>query len=197
MKKVSLWQLFVTFFKIGAFTFGGGYAMIAVIEQTLVENKKWITADFLMDMIVVAESTPGVIAVNMATGVGYKKRGVLGAIIATLGVVLPSFLLIIGLSFVIESIGGNYWYKSAFAGIRCCVVVLIFNAFAKLSKQVEKNFFNILLMLCAFGVSVFTNFKVIYLIIIGAVIGLIFYCFTPIGRKLLPSVEQNEQEVQQ
>ena len=77
MKKVSLWQLFIAFFKIGAFTFGGGYAMIAVIEQALVENKKWITSEFMMDMVVVAESTPGVIAVNMATGVGYQKRGVI------------------------------------------------------------------------------------------------------------------------
>ncbi len=195
MKKVSLWQLFIAFFKIGAFTFGGGYAMIAVIEQALVENKKWITSEFMMDMVVVAESTPGVIAVNMATGVGYQKRGVIGAIVATLGVVLPSFLLICGVSFVIDSFGNNYWYKAAFAGIRCCVVVLIFNAFVKLGKQVDKNLFNLVLVACAFGVSVFTNFNVIYLIMIGAVVGVVFYCCTPIGRKLLPPANQTEEEV--
>lgn len=196
MKKISLWQLFVTFFKIGAFTFGGGYAMIAVMEEALVQNKKWITSEFMLDMIVIAESTPGVIAVNMATGVGYKTRGIIGAIVATLGVVLPSFLLILGLSFAIESFGSNYWYKAAFAGIRCCVVVLIFNAFIKLGKQIEKNLFNIILVVSAFAVSVFTNFNVIYLIIIGAVVGVTFYCFTPMGKRLLPSAQPEGEEVE-
>ena len=121
MKKVSLWELFWTFFKIGAFTFGGGYAMIAILEQDLVENKKWISSADMMDMIIIAESTPGVIAVNMATSIGYRKRGVLGSIIATLGVTLPSFLMILALSFAVEEFSGNHWYKAAFAGIRCCV----------------------------------------------------------------------------
>ena len=102
-KRVSLWQLFITFFKTGLFTFGGGYAMIAILEEELVSSKKWLTSQDMLDMIVIAESTPGVVAVNTATSVGFRMRGVLGAIIATLGVVLPSFLIITALTFVITS----------------------------------------------------------------------------------------------
>ena len=87
-------QLFISYLKIGFFGFGGGYAMIAILQEELVNNRKWITNNDMLDMIVVAESTPGVIAVNTATSIGYKQRGILGAIIATLGVVLPSFLII-------------------------------------------------------------------------------------------------------
>ena len=87
--RVSLWQLFYTFFKTGLFTFGGGYAMIAILEEELVAKRHWLTSQDMLDMLVIAESTPGVIAVNTATSVGYRVRGVLGAIIATLGVVLP------------------------------------------------------------------------------------------------------------
>ena len=191
----TLFKMFLTFARIGGFTFGGGYAMLPMLQREVVEKYKWATSDELLDYYAIGQCTPGVIAVNMATGVGYQKRGVIGAIVATLGVVLPSFLLICGLSFVIDSFGNNYWYKAAFAGIRCCVVVLIFNAFVKLGKQVDKNLFNLVLVACAFGVSVFTNFNVIYLIMIGAVVGVVFYCCTPIGRKLLPPADQTEEEV--
>ena len=113
MKKTSLWQLFATFFKTGLFTFGGGYAMIAILQDELVEKKKWITNQDMLDLIVVAESTPGVIAVNAATSIGYKTRGVLGSIIATLGIVLPSFLIISVLSYLVAAFQSNVWYQSA------------------------------------------------------------------------------------
>ena len=173
-KRVSLWQIFATFFKTGLFTFGGGYAMISILEEELVSGKKWITTQDMLDMLVIAESTPGVIAVNTATSVGYKLRGVLGAIIATLGVVLPSFLIITALTFLINEISSNAWYQAAFTGIQACVTILIINAFVKLAKQVEKNWFSIVLLIASFAVAVFTNFDVIFIILIGGVLGVVY-----------------------
>ena len=173
MKKTSLWQLFATFFKTGLFTFGGGYAMIAILQEELVDKKKWITNQDMLDMIVIAESTPGVIAVNTATSVGYKTRGVLGAIVATLGVILPSFLIISVLSYLIEAFQSNVWYQSAFKGIQACVTVLVVNAFTKMFKQIEHDAYNYIAFVVAFAIAAFTNFSVIYLILIGGVCGFI------------------------
>lgn len=173
MKKTSLWQLFATFFKTGLFTFGGGYAMIAILQEELVDKKKWITNQDMLDMIVVAESTPGVIAVNTATSVGYKTRGVLGAIIATLGIVLPSFLIISLLSYLIDAFQSNIWYQSAFKGIQACVTVLVINAFTKMFKQIEHDAYNYVSFVVAFTIAALTNFSVIYLILIGGLCGLV------------------------
>ena len=173
MKKTSLWQLFATFFKTGLFTFGGGYAMIAILQEELVDKKKWITNQDMLDMIVVAESTPGVIAVNTATSVGYKTRGVLGAIVATLGIVLPSFLIISVLSYLIEAFQSNIWYQSAFKGIQACVTVLVVNAFTKMFKQIEHDVYNYIAFVVAFAIAAFTNFSVIYIILIGGLCGLV------------------------
>lgn len=174
MKKVSLWQLFLTFFKTGLFTFGGGYAMIAILEEELVANKKWIMSQDMLDMLVIAESTPGVIAVNTATSVGYRVRGVLGAIVATLGVVLPSFVIITALSFAINALSDNLWYKAAFTGIQACVTVLVVNAFIKLAKQIQRSWFAALIIIATFAVAVFTQFDVIFLIPIGGVAGIVY-----------------------
>ena len=173
MKKTSLWQLFATFFKTGLFTFGGGYAMIAILQEELVDKKKWITNQDMLDMIVVAESTPGVIAVNTATSVGYKTRGVLGAIVATLGIVLPSFLIISLLSYLIEAFQSNIWYQSDFKGIQACVTVLVINAFTKMFKQIEHDVYNYVSFVVAFVIAALTNFSVIYLILIGGLCGLV------------------------
>ena len=173
-KRVSLWQLFITFFKTGLFTFGGGYAMISLLEEELVAHKKWITSEDMLDMLVIAESTPGVIAVNTATSVGYRVRGVLGAIIATLGVVLPSFLIITALTFFLNEFSDNRWYQAAFTGIQACVTILIVNAFVKLARQIERTWFSVLLLVAAFGVAVFTNFDVIFIILIGGVLGVVY-----------------------
>lgn len=172
MKKTSLWQLFAVFFKTGLFTFGGGYAMIAILQEELVNDKKWITEQDMLDMIVVAESTPGVIAVNTATSVGYKQRGIWGALLATLGVILPSFLIISALSYVINAFESNVWYQSAFKGIQACVTILVVNAFLKMSKQIQHDLYNYLALFGAFVVATFTNFNVIFLILIGAACGL-------------------------
>ena len=193
-KRVSLWQLFITFFKTGLFTFGGGYAMIAILEEELVAKKGWITSQDMLDMLVIAESTPGVIAVNTATSVGYRVRGVFGAILATLGVVLPSFLIITALSFFIAEFQDNHWYKAAFTGIQACVTVLVVNAFVKMAKQVEWNWFSWIIMPAAFAVAVFTDFDVIYLILIGGVLGIVYTLIAEhvTKKKSLP-LEQSER----
>lgn len=169
-----MWQLFITFFKTGAFTFGGGYAMISILEEELVSRKKWITSQDMLDMLVVAESTPGVIAVNTATSVGYRLRGVWGAIVATVGVVLPSFLLITALTFVINALANNLWYQAAFKGIQACVTVLIVNAFTKMVKNLDRSWFSVILLLASFGVATFTDFDVIFLILIGGAVGIAY-----------------------
>ena len=171
-KTVSIWQLFITFLKVGAFTFGGGYAMIAILQEELVAKKRWITDADMLNMIVIAESTPGVIAVNTATSVGYRLRGVLGAIVATLGAVLPSFCIIFGLSFAIQAFQNNVWYQAAFNGIQACVIVLVINAFCKMVKQIDKDVFSYVVMFASFAVALFTNFNVIFIILIGAAIGI-------------------------
>ena len=201
-KRVSLWRLFVTFFKTGLFTFGGGYAMISILEEELVANKKWITTQDMLDMLVIAESTPGVLAVNTATSVGFKLRGVWGAIIATLGVVLPSFLIITALTFFINEFSDNPWYQAAFTGIQACVTILIINAFVKLAKQLDRSWFSIVLLIAAFAVAVFTDFDVIFIILIGGVLGvaytLIKDCVDKKSKKTLPLVESErlDEEIQ-
>lgn len=196
--KVSLWRIFLTFLKVGAFTFGGGYAMIAILQEELVGKKQWITDGDMLNMIVIAESTPGVIAVNTATSVGFKLRGVLGALVATLGVALPSFCIIFALSFAIQAFRDNVWYQAAFQGIQACVAILVINAFIKMSRQLDKDVFSFVVMFAAFAVAVFTNFNVIFVILIGAALGV---CYTliveAVGKKKqtalpLENMEQRE-----
>ena len=134
-----LLQLFLTFFKIGAFTFGGGYAMLSIITDNCVERKKWITPEEMTDITVIAESTPGPIAINCATFVGYKRAGLLGAVFATLGVVLPSFLVIYAISMFLEGFLEITLIANAFKGIKIAVGFLILQAGVKLQKQLGKK----------------------------------------------------------
>lgn len=175
--------------------------MIAILEEELVAKKKWITSQDMLDMLVIAESTPGVIAVNTATSVGFKTRGFFGALLATLGVVLPSFLIIFGLSFAIQAFQDNKWYKAAFTGIQACVAVLIINAFIKMSKQIHKDVFSFVLLFASFGVSTFVNFNSIYIILIGGVLGVTYTLIYDAVRKKvqlpLENVEQVEPDSEQ
>ena len=123
-----LYNLFITFFKIGLFTFGGGYAMIGMIEDACVSKKNWITHDEMMEITVIAESTPGPIAINCATYVGYKQAKMLGAIAATLGIVLPSFLIIYFISIGFNQFLEYTWVNNAFQGIKVGVAILILDA---------------------------------------------------------------------
>ena len=148
--------------------------MISILEQELVANKRWLTADDMLDMLVIAESTPGVIAVNTATSVGYRLRGFLGALIATLGVVLPSFVIITALSFAINWLQDNRWYQAAFVGVQACVCILVVNAFIKMAGQLERSWFSAIMALASFAVALFTKFNVIFVILIGAVVGIVY-----------------------
>ena len=172
--------LFLSFLKIGAFTFGGGYAMISIIENEVVSEKKWLTHDEMMDITVVAESTPGPLAINTATFVGYKTAGVLGSALATAGVILPSLVIIYVIAMFLENFLAIKWVESAFGGIQAAVAFLIFGAGWKMFRKMKKK----ALPLVVFGVSLAVMFLVklgvfsfssIYLILISAIIGLVVY----------------------
>jgi len=173
-------NIFLTMAKIGLFTFGGGYAMISLIEAEIVEKKGWITKDEFINLIAIAESTPGPIAINMATYIGLKKAGIIGAIIATLSVSLPSFVIIYIISLFIEEFLNLKYANYAFKGIQACVTLLILNAGIKLFKQMDKNVFNILLfsitIICIILFSILNvTFSVIYYILICGLLGLFVY----------------------
>ncbi|MBQ8868811.1 MAG: chromate transporter [Oscillospiraceae bacterium] len=165
--------LFATFFKIGAFTFGGGYAMIPLIQKEVVENKKWISDSDILDIIAIAESTPGPIAINSATFVGYKVAGVFGSFCATLGVVLPSFVVISIISVVLREFSSLAAVQFAFRGIRAGVLALILKALISMYKQCPKGAVSYVLMALAFVFAAFTEINVIFVLIGCAVFGLI------------------------
>ena len=145
-----LFSLFLTFFKIGLFTFGGGYAMIAVIENICVERKQWITHEDLMNVTVIAESTPGPVAINCATFVGYRQKGLAGALAATLGVVLPSFIIIWLISLFLDRFLEITWVASAFRGIRIAVGLLIADVGIRMIRKMPKEPLRIVITACAF-----------------------------------------------
>lgn len=190
-----IWQLFATFFKIGLFTFGGGYAMISIIEMETVDKHHWCTSEDIMDMIVIAESTPGIVAINSATFIGFKMAGIVGGILATLGVVLPSFIIISALYFALDAFLANIFVAAAFRAVRACVVVLIAKAVMTLFKQMQKNLFAYIVCVLSYVIATFTNFDVIWLILIGAVIGLIFTLITNKKRVLQTVQPLNVEDV--
>ena len=150
-------DLFLTFAKIGMFTFGGGYAMITLIENNCVEKKKWITHDEMMDITVIAESTPGPIAINCATYIGYKQAGILGAVIATLGMVLPSFVVIFIISMFLDQFLEITIIANAFKGIKIAVGILIVDAGLTMVKKMPKKRLPRIIMLGAFVIMLFIN----------------------------------------
>ena len=167
-------------FKIGLFTFGGGYAMVSVIEREIVEKKKLLTHQEYLDIIAIAESSPGPIAVNTATFIGYKAFGVIGSVFATLGVVLPSFIVIYIISFFFEQFLALEYVGYAFRGIQTCVAYLIISAGIKMLSKLEKTFFNYFMVSVFFVVLLIfellaVNFSTIFFILIGGTIGLTLY----------------------
>lgn len=177
---IILAELFLTFAKIGFFTFGGGYAMISMIENSFVENKKWITHDEMMNVTVIAESTPGPIAINCATFVGYKKAGFLGAVIATLGIVVPSFAVIYLISMCLDSFLEITFIANAFKGIKIAVGILILDAGITMVKKMHKKVLPGVIMVCSFiamfAINIFTwNFSSISLMLIATVISLAIF----------------------
>ena len=168
-----IWQLFLTFMKIGGFTFGGGYAMIPLIQKETVEVKKWITDDDILEIIAIAESTPGPIAINSATFVGYRTAGVLGSMAATLGVVLPSFVIITLISFVLTQFQELKAVQYAFFGIRAGVLALIVKAFWTMYKKCPKGIVSYIVWGFAFICSAFTGLNVMVVIVCSALFGLV------------------------
>ena len=173
MKAKTLWQVFATFFKIGAFTFGGGYAMIPLIQKEAVEKHKWVTDDDILEIIAIAESTPGPIAINAATFVGYRTCGVLGSVMATLGVVLPSFVIILLLSFVLQQFQQVAAVRYAFEGIRAGVLALLVKALWTLYKKSPKGWPAYVVMAGSFILTAIFDINVLFVIIGCAVFGLI------------------------
>lgn len=179
-KKNDLFEMFLTLLKIGLFTFGGGYAMLALLESELVSKKKWMEKDEFLDMVAIAESTPGPIAINSATYVGYKKGGVLGSAIATTAICIPSFVIIYVISLFLDAFLTFELVGYAFRGIQACVVYLIISAGVKMLKGLKKTPMSVAILcvvtvlMVAFSLLAI-DFSTIIFIIISGCIGLAAY----------------------
>ena len=176
MKEVL--KLFWIFFKLGLFTFGGGYAMIPQIKEVVIEKEKWLTEDEMLELLAIAESTPGPIAINMATYIGYQRKKILGSLFSTLGVVLPSVIIIFIISLFFDKFLANTYVAYAFVGIKACVAFLILKAGLGMLKKLEKKIipilvFSIVLALMITFELLSINFSSIILILIGGIIGII------------------------
>lgn len=172
-----LLDLFLTFAKIGLFTFGGGYAMISMIENACVGKKQWITHEDMMNVTVIAESTPGPIAINCATFVGYRQKGFAGALFATLGIVLPSFVIIYLISMFLDNFLEITLIANAFKGIKIAVGILILDAGITMIKKMRKKLVPHVIMVCSFMamllINIFSlNFSSISLMLVAAAVSL-------------------------
>ena len=181
-------SLFLTMLKIGGFTFGGGYAMIALLENEFVEKKKWIEKDEFLDVAAIAESTPGPIAINAATYIGYKNAGIIGSMIATLGICIPSFIIIYTISLFFDAFLSLTLVAYAFKGIQICVVYLILTAGLKMLAHMKKNAFNMIIisttLICMVMFSLFAvKFSTIFYIIISGVCGVAVYLLGKIRKE--------------
>lgn len=169
----ELIDLFTAFFKIGAFTFGGGYAMLPMIQKEVVEKHKWATDDEILDYFAIGQCTPGVIAVNTATFIGYKCKKVLGAISATLGVICPSIIIICIIASVLQNFAEIPQVKSAFAAISVAVVVLILDAVIKMFKSSVKDTFGLIICLVVFGILLIFNISPVVIVVSAAIVGIL------------------------
>ena len=171
----QLWKIFHTFLKIGAFTFGGGYAMIPLIQREAVEKHHWVTDEDILDIVAIAESTPGPIAINAATFVGYQTCGFAGALAATFGVVLPSFVVILVISYVLQQFRDLKVVGYAFRGIRVGVLVLMLKALIKMFKTNRKSTVSCIIMGLAFVLTALVGVNTFLVIILCGVLGLVSF----------------------
>ena len=181
-------SLFLTMLKIGLFTFGGGYAMIALLENEFVAKKKWIEKDEFLDVAAIAESTPGPIAINAATYIGYKNTGIIGSMITTLGICIPSFVIIYAISLFFDAFLSLTLVAYAFKGIQICVVYLILTAGLKMLKQMKKTVFNIIIisitLICMVVFSLFAvKFSTIFYILLSGACGVAVYLLGKIRKE--------------
>ncbi len=163
------WDLFITFFKMGAVTFGGGYAMLPMLESEIVERRHWASKEEIMDYYAVGQCTPGIIAVNVATFIGYNRKGILGGIVATLGIVAPSLLIITFLAAFIQSFAELTAVQHALNGLRVGVCAIVLVSIGKLAKSGIRNLFGVIVFLAAFLLSLLLDVSVIWLTL-GAMI---------------------------
>ena len=168
-----LWQLFYIFAKIGAMTFGGGMAMLPILQREIVTNRGWATDEELTDYFAIGQCTPGIIAVNCATFIGQKKAGTAGAIMATLGVVFPSVVIISVLTGVITAYAEIAWVRNAFAGIRVCVCVLILNAVIKLWKAAVKDRAGLIIFAAVLIGALFAKLSPVVFVVLAAAAGIL------------------------
>jgi chromate transporter len=183
VEKRLLRDIFSTFFKIGLFTFGGGFAMIPLIEREIVRKKRWIAAADIADVFAVAQSVPGAIAINSATFVGYKVAGRKGALAATFGVVLPSLLVITAIAAFFGRFQENPHVRNAFLGIRACIVGLIAMAGLSLTGNAAKKPFSLAILLCSLGAIVFFDVDAVAVIAVGIILGAAAYGVSALRRK--------------
>jgi len=176
-------DVFISFAKVGVMTFGGGYAMLPMLQREIVENKGWATDEELTDYFAIGQCTPGVIAVNTATFVGKKLYGVPGAIFATLGVIFPSILIIMLIAALIYNFSDIPAVKHIFAGIRVCVCVLILNAVIKLWKKTVVDKATLAIFVCVFLLAVFIDITPVVFVVLAAVAGLVISYFKARGGK--------------
>lgn len=185
------WIIFWTMFKIGISTFGGGYAMVAIIEKELGQKKKWIRSEELLDYIAISQITPGVIAVNVSTFVGRKRKGIPGGIMATLGVITPSIIIIMIIAAFLVNFSGNEYVQHAFAGIRVCVCALILNATVGFIRKTVIDVLTLSTFLCIFILAAFTRMETVYFVLTVIAVSLVL---TLIFGEKFYKVKKKDQE---
>ena len=194
MKKVSCLKLFLTFLKLGLFSFGGGPAMLMLIKEEIVTKKGWMNDEELAEMVGLSESTPGPIAINLATYLGYKKHGFLGSLSATLGVMVPTFFIMFIVSMFFRNLMQYEAVQFAFMGVKVAVVFLILRVAISLAKNVKSSGFSVILFLIVAILMIAfhylnIDFSAIYFILIGLLLGLLVYSL------IIPLTQKNKEEV--
>lgn len=169
-----LWQLYKTWFSLGLFTFGGGYAMLPMIQREIIEKHHWATEEEVMDYYAIGQCTPGIIAVNTATFIGYYQKGIIGGIVATLGVISPSIIIITIIASVLTNFMEYEWVAHALKGINVAVCMLMINAISNLWQKNIKNIASFLIFIIALLLSLFTGVSTVWLVIISGILGVIF-----------------------
>jgi chromate transporter len=173
IKKSIYYELFFVFFRVGLFTIGGGYAMLPMLRKEVVEKHGWATDEEMLDYFAIGQSTPGIIAINTSTFIGYKKGGIVGAIFSTLGMVFPSWIIIISIAKVFDAFHDNQYVINAFLGIRVVVIVLILSAVVKMGKNSVTNWMQALIMVGAFALIAFTSLSPIIVVIASGILGVL------------------------
>ena len=174
-EKTSLWSLFLTFAKVGVMTFGGGYAMLPILEREVVTNHNWTTSEQMLDYYAIGQCTPGVIAVNVSTFIGYKKRGILGSIVATFGVIFPSIVIITSLASVLKMFQDNIYVKKAFEGIRIAVCALMITAVINLVKKAVSSVGTAIVAVSALLLQLFLGISPVVIVICTITFGLLIF----------------------